>query len=102
MSGSNHLLLFLDLMKGLISIVLGNIGIPPLIRYLIGMMQPSFQSIITQDTLLVSAVYLLIAGYLYHIIKSKIIKAVVVICLFIPIILLLFSYFSVLKVPLPF
>lgn len=101
-SATNQALLILDLIKGVIAIVLGNIGLPPLVRYLIGVIQPSFQSGISQEKLVISLVCLLIMGYTYHKTDNKIIRALVAIFLFVPIILMLLSYFSILKVLLPF
>ncbi len=102
MSATNRTLIILDLIKGLIAIISGNIGLPPLVRYLIGIIQPSFQMVVDQNTLIISLVCICITVVCYHKTDSKIIKALIVIFLFVPELLMLLSYFTVLKVPLPF
>ncbi len=101
MTATNRTLLFLDIVKGVIAVVLGNIGLPPLVRYLIGMIQ-SVPIQLETNTLIVSLVCLLITGFVYHKTDSKIIKALVIICLFVPVLLIFLSYFTVMKVPMPF
>lgn len=101
MSATNRVLLVLDLIKGVIAVLFGNIGLPPLVRYLIGMIQ-SAQVQLETNTLIISLVCLLIAIVAYHKTENKIIKALVVICLFVPVLLIFLSYFIVMKVPMPF
>jgi hypothetical protein len=101
-SSTNQTLLVIDLIKGLITILLGNIGLPPLVRYLIGVIQPALAIPLIMEKMGISVVCLVIALYTFHNTKNKIIRALVAICLFVPIILMLLSYFTVLKVPLPF
>ncbi|MDD1729945.1 MAG: hypothetical protein LUQ50_12860 [Methanospirillum sp.] len=102
MSATNRTLLVLDIVKGIIAVFFGNIGLPPLVRYLIGMIQASGTVQIQTNTLMISLVCLLITALAYHKTENKIIKALVIICLFIPVLLIFFSYFSVMKVPMPF
>lgn len=102
MSATNKTLLILDLIKGLIAIIFGNIGLPPLVRYLTGVIQPALASSLVLEKMGVSAICLVITIYAYHKTGNKIIRALVAIFLFVPIILMLLSNFTVLKVPLPF
>ncbi len=101
MSATNRVLLILDIIKGIIAVLFGNIGLPPLVRYLIGMIQ-SVQIQLETNTLIISFVCLLITVVAYHKTENKIIKALVVICLFVPVLLIFLSYFTVMKVPMPF
>ncbi|WP_319579520.1 hypothetical protein [uncultured Methanospirillum sp.] len=101
MSATNRVLLILDVVKGIIAVLFGNIGLPPLVRYLIGMIQ-SVQVQLETNTLIISLVCLLITVVAYHKTENKIIKALVVICLFVPVLLIFLSYFTVMKVPMPF
>nr|WP_319539032.1 hypothetical protein [uncultured Methanospirillum sp.] len=101
MSATNRVLLILDVVKGIIAVLFGNIGLPPLVRYLIGMIQ-SVQIQLETNTLIISLVCLLITVVAYHKTENKIIKALVVICLFVPVLLIFLSYFTVMKVPMPF
>ncbi len=101
MSATNRVLLILDIIKGIIAVLFGNIGLPPLVRYLIGMIQ-SVQIQLETNTLIISLVCLLITVVAYHKTENKIIKALVVICLFVPVLLIFLSYFTVMKVPMPF
>jgi len=100
-SATNRVLLILDVVKGIIAVLFGNIGLPPLVRYLIGMIQ-SVQVQLETNTLIISLVCLLITIVAYHKTENKIIKALVVIGLFVPILLIFLSYFTVMKVPMPF
>ena len=102
MNTTNRTLLILDLIKGLIAIVFGNIGLPPLVRYLIGIIQPALATPLIMEKMGTSAVCLLITIYAYHKTGNKIIRVLVAIFLFVPVILMLLSYFTVMKVPLPF
>lgn len=102
MTATNRVLLILDLIKGLIAIVAGNIGLPVLVQYLIGVLQPARQIQVTTEKTAITVICLVITIYCFHNTESKVIKALVVILLFIPIILMLLSYFAVLKVPMPF
>ena len=102
MSATNQTLLILDLIKGLIAILFGNIGLPPLVRYLISIIQPAQAVPFVMEKMEITAICLIIAIYAYHKTKNQIIRALVVICLFVPIILMLLSYYTVLNVPLPF
>ncbi|MFH0968421.1 MAG: hypothetical protein V1862_12130 [Methanobacteriota archaeon] len=102
MSATNKTLLILDLIKGLIATIFGNIGLPPLVRYLIGIIQPALATPLIMEKMGISAICLVITIYAYHKTRNKIIRALVVVFLFVPIILMLLSYFTVLKVPLPF
>ena len=101
MSATNRVLLILDIIKGIIAVLFGNIGLPPLVRYLIGMIQ-SVQVQLETNTLIISLVCLLITVVAYHKTENKIIKALVVICLFVPVLLIFLSYFTVMRVPMPF
>ena len=101
MSATNRVLLILDIIKGIIAVLFGNTGLPPLVRYLIGMIQ-SVQVQLETNTLIISLVCLLITVVAYHKTENKIIKALVVICLFVPVLLIFLSYFTVMKVPMPF
>jgi len=100
-SATNRVLLILDIIKGIIAVLFGNIGLPPLVRYLIGMIQ-SVQVQLETNTLIISLFCLLITVVAYHKTENKIIKALVVICLFVPVLLIFLSYFTVMKVPMPF
>jgi hypothetical protein len=102
MPATNNILLILDMIKGLIAIILGNIGLPPMVRYLIGILQPTMAVPLVMDKMGISVVCLIFTIYAFHKTHSKIIRALVTLCLFVPIILMLLSYFTVLKVPLPF
>lgn len=102
MPATNKTLLILDLIKGLIAIIAGNIGLPPLVRYLMGFIQPAMAIPIDTQKMVISIVCLIITIILYHTTGNKIIRALVAIFLFVPVILMLLSYFTVLKVPLPF
>ena len=102
MSATNRALLILDLIKGLIAVIAGNIGLPVLVLYLIGILQPARQIPITTERAIITAICLIVTIYCFHKTNNKVIKALVVIFLFIPIILMLLSYFAVLKVPMPF
>lgn len=102
MSATNRALLTLDIVRGIIALICGNIGLPPLVRYGIGIIEPFYLVPMTMEKLGISVVCLIIALYTYHTNNNKIIKALVVIFIFVPIILMLLSFFSVLKVPLPF
>lgn len=101
-SATNRALLTLDIIKGIIAVIFGNIGLPPLVRYLIGMLQGSGPAQIQTNTLVISLVCLLITIIAYHKTENKIIKAFVIICLFVPVLLIFLSYFTVMKVPMPF
>ena len=101
MSATNRVLLILDIIKGIIAVLFGNIGLPPLVRYLIGIIQ-SVQIQLETNTLIISLVCLLITVVAYHKTENKIIKALVVICLFVPVLLIFLSYFTVMRVPMPF
>lgn len=102
MSASNRILIILDLIKGVIAVVCGNLALPPLVRYLIGLIQPAFQISMSLDKSIIIILFLLITIFSYHKTDNKIIRALVVIFLFVPVILMLLSFFSVLSVPLPF
>lgn len=102
MSATNRALLILDIIKGIVAVIFGNIGLPPLVLYGIGIIQPERQVPITTDTFGLSVICLVIAIYAYHTTKNKIIKALVAIFIFVPVILMLLSFFAVMKVPLPF
>lgn len=102
MSATNRALLILDLIKGVIAIIAGNIGFPTLVLYLIGILQPARQISITTEKALITTMCLVVTLYCFHKTMNKVIKALVVIFIFVPIILMLLSYFAVLKVPLPF
>ncbi|PWR70006.1 hypothetical protein [Methanospirillum lacunae] len=102
MSATNRILLILDIIKGVIAVLFGNIGLPPLVRYLIGMLHGSGPVQIQTNTLVISLVCLLITIVAYHKTENKIIKALVIICLFVPVLLIFLSYFTVMKVPMPF
>jgi hypothetical protein len=101
-SATNRILLILDIIKGVIAVLFGNIGLPPLVRYLIGILQGSGPAQIQTNTQVISLVCLLITIIAYHKIENKIIKALVIICLFVPVLLISLSYFTVMKVPMPF
>ncbi len=102
MSATNRTLLILDIIKGVIALVFGNIALPPLVMYLIGIIQPTLATPLVMEKMGVTIVSLIITIYAFYKTDSKIIKALVVILLFVPIILMLLSFYSVLKVPLPF
>ena len=102
MSATNRTLLILDIIKGLIAVISGNIGLPPLVRYLIGIIQPTLATPFIIERMGISTVCLIITIYAYHKTDSRFIRALVAILLFVPVILMLLSYFMVLKVPLPF
>lgn len=102
MSATNRSLLVLDILKGIIALIFGNIGLPPLVLYAIGIVQPMHRIPMTTEKLGVSIFCLVIAIFAYHSTNSKIIKALVVIFIFVPLILMLLSFFAVMKVPLPF
>jgi hypothetical protein len=101
-TATNRALLILDIIKGVIGIIAGNIGFPTLILYLIGMLQPARQIPITTEKALITALCLVVTLYCFHSTGNKVIKALIVILIFVPLILMLLSYFAVLKVPLPF
>jgi TM2 domain-containing membrane protein YozV len=101
-TATNNTLIIIDIIKGFAAIICGNIGIPPLLLYIIGVIQPALQIPFIFENILLSSLCLLITIYAYHTTRNKIIRALVVIGIFVPVILMLLSYFSVLKVPLPF
>ena len=102
MSATNRALLMLDLLKGAVAVVAGNIALPPLVLFLVGTFRPAHQTAVPTGQILLTVVCLIIAGYCFHKTVSKIIRFLVVICIFIPVILMLLSYFAILTVPLPF
>lgn len=102
MSATNRALLVLDLIKGIVAIIAGNISFPPLILYLISLMDPKGQSTLTTQSILFIVLGLAITAICFHKTGNKVIKALIVICIFVPLILMLLSYFQVLSVPLPF
>jgi hypothetical protein len=101
-TASNRALIVLDILKGIIATIFGNIGLPPVVRYGIGVIDPAHQIPIIPQTFALPFICLIITIFTYHKIENKIIRALVVILLFVPILLMLLSYFSILKVPLPF
>jgi len=100
-SVTNHTLVILDIIKGLIAVVAGNIGLPTVIRYLADIIRSSEIPILS-SSLLTGLICLLIMFLAYHKTRNKIIRALVIACLFIPVLLILLSYFTVLKVPVSF
>ncbi len=102
MTASNQILVLLDLIKGVIALICGNLALPPLVRYLIGLIQPAFLVIMDLNKIISIGVLILITIYCFHKIDNKIIKALVAIFLFVPVLLMLLSFYTVLKVPLPF
>ncbi len=92
----------LDLIKGIIAIITGNISFPPLILSLISLMDPKRQSIFTTESILIIVLGLAITVVCFYKTGNKVIKALIVIGIFVPLILMLLSYFQVLSVPLPF
>lgn len=101
-NATNRALLILDLLRGLVAVIFGNFGVPTLVRYLVGTMYPPMATPLVAEKLVLSVICLLIAGYAYHATKNKIIRALVAIFIFVPVILMLLSFFTVMKVPLPF
>lgn len=99
---SNQILVLFDIIKGIIATILGNYALPPMVRYFIGLIQPAFRINPSTEEIIIITVFFFITLYTYHIITNKIIKALVTIFLFVPIILMLLSFFTILKVPLPF
>ena len=102
MTATNRALLALDLIKGIIAIIAGNISFPPLILSLISLMDPKRETILTTESVLIIILGLVVTAFCFHKTGNKVIKALIVIGIFVPLILMLLSYFQVLSVPLPF
>lgn len=95
MGSGDRILLVVDLVLGIISVITGNIGLPALSA--IGISAIRYGVVIQTNTvsLIIIPVTLFIAAITYHKVHSKIIKASVIILIFVPFILTLLSFFQV-------
>ncbi|HWQ67019.1 MAG TPA: hypothetical protein VN372_09125 [Methanospirillum sp.] len=102
MAAGNGILIIIDLILGLVAVIAGNLGFPALTRYLAGSFIFHQYVAMSSTEGLMILLCLVIAVYCYHKVKSKIIRMAVIILIFVPVILMLLSYFSVVKLSLPF